>query len=307
MKVFLSWSGAKTKSHAVARALDEWLPTVLNAVEPWVSSRGLVAGLQWNQQLDKELDDTNFGIIVVTPWNQHSQWLNFEAGALSKRVGGLESRVAPLLIDFPNVAKLTGPLSGYQVVLPTRDGIHALVVSLNQALGEEARKFEALEKAFEVCWPALESTLEQINKDLPSEEDPSTAPSPQPTAADDTDMLSEILNAVRGLARSDARLTNELRKSASSKRDVTSAPEVRRGSIEKRGSVQQRRILLDLIKMGHPVVGVSGGDHGNYTIRTEHELQNDQEVEIANALDWDRYDIRSLHFRSDALEEEAAG
>jgi hypothetical protein len=52
------------------------------------------------------------------------------------------------------------------------------------------------------------------------EADPAAAPSPQPASTDDVDMLSEILNAVRGLARSDARLKSEIRQSTASKRDV---------------------------------------------------------------------------------------
>lgn len=299
MKVFLSWSGAKTKSHAVARALDEWIPTVLNAVEPWVSSRGLVAGLQWNQQLDKELDDTSFGIIVVTPWNQHSQWLNFEAGALSKRVGGLESRVAPLLIDFPNVAKLTGPLSGYQAVLPTKDGIRALVVSLNQALGDESRKFEALDRAFEVCWPALESKLKQINREHQSEEDPAAAPSPQPAAADDADMLSEILTAVRGLSRSDARLTSELRKSASAKSEIDALLGARRSVPNSPNGAVQRRIANHLRHMGVPVTTVKRGPNGDVTVKVDKGLSDDEEQAIVDALDWERFHINSLAFVPD--------
>lgn len=219
MKVFISWSGKDTKSHAVAMALDEWLPTVLNAAEPWVSTRGLTAGLQWNQQLDRELDDTHFGIIVVTPWNQHSQWLNFEAGALSKRVSGAETRVAPLLIDFPNMANLKGPLSSYQAVMPSKEGINELVVSINGAMGEEARGYKALNRSFEVCWPAFAKALEEIEKNYPEESDPSKVPNPQPKAVDDTDMLSEILSAVRSLSRTDARLTTAI--SESSKRSST--------------------------------------------------------------------------------------
>lgn len=51
LKVFISWSGAKTKSFAVAEALNAWLPTVINSVEPWISSEGR-SGLKWNQQLE---------------------------------------------------------------------------------------------------------------------------------------------------------------------------------------------------------------------------------------------------------------
>lgn len=254
-----------------------------------------MAGLQWNQQLDKELEDTSFGIIVVTPWNQHSQWLNFESGALSKRVGGSESRVAPLLIDFPNVAKLTGPLSGYQVVLPDKAGIHSLVVSLNQALGDESRTVEALGRAFEVCWPSLESKIRTINADLPSEQDPSAAPTPQPTAADDTDMLSEILTAVRGLARSDARLTHELRRSS----ERSSGQGSLRKAQDPDGGLQ-RRIINELFLLGVPVASVKRDADGHVTVRLPRPLTDEQEHDVVRGLDWGRFHISSLEFIVDS-------
>ncbi|MDD1477075.1 toll/interleukin-1 receptor domain-containing protein [Arthrobacter sp. H16F315] len=306
MKVFLSWSGEKTKSHAVAKALDDWLPTVLNAVEPWVSSRGLVAGLQWNQQLDKELDDTTFGIIVVTPWNQHSQWLNFEAGALSKRVGGAEARVAPLLVDFPNVAKLTGPLSSYQVVLPTNAGIHSLVVSINEALGDAARKFDALERAFDVCWPSLEAKLKKIDVDFPSEADPATAPSPLPAAADGDDMLSEILTAVRGLARSDARLRSEIRQNAANRPDPDRVPRTHGVVVDRPLGALTKRIAHEITTMGHRVEAIRRGPNGQVTVKLSQRLSDEQQKEVVDGLDWERLHINSLYFDEDDLGDESS-
>ena len=42
MKVFISWSG--TRSKALANALHKWLPMVLQYVEPWVSDSDIDAG-----------------------------------------------------------------------------------------------------------------------------------------------------------------------------------------------------------------------------------------------------------------------
>ncbi|MFJ6416523.1 toll/interleukin-1 receptor domain-containing protein [Paeniglutamicibacter sp. NPDC091659] len=210
MKVFISWSGSETKSLAVAKALHAWLPTVVNAIEPWISTEGLRAGLKWNQQLERELDDTSFGIIVVTPWNQGSQWLNFEAGALSKRVKGSDSRVAPLLIDFKKPTDLVGPMASYQATLPEQESMKSLLVSINEALGDDKRPHNLLEEAFRICWPSFEAKLAEINVQFPEEVDPAKAPHPSPIVADAGDAMAEILASVRELTRTNALLRNDV-------------------------------------------------------------------------------------------------
>lgn len=93
-KVFLSWSG--DASRAVAEALYTWLPVMLQRVKPFISSEDLRKGGRWNAELAVELEQTNFGIICLTPSNLNAPWILFEAGALSKVVE--ESQVAPLLV-----------------------------------------------------------------------------------------------------------------------------------------------------------------------------------------------------------------
>ena len=109
MKVFISWSGSK--SQHVAEALREWLPDVINSVEPFVSSEDIHAGARWQRELASQLDLSNFGIVCVTRENQAEPWLNFEAGALAKAVD--VSRLIPLAIDLkPSDVEL--PLGEFQ-------------------------------------------------------------------------------------------------------------------------------------------------------------------------------------------------
>ncbi len=67
MKVFVGWSGQL--SHSVALVLKEWLPAVVDNVEPWVSSEDIDKGTVWNAELKKALGEAQFGVICLTPDN----------------------------------------------------------------------------------------------------------------------------------------------------------------------------------------------------------------------------------------------
>ena len=80
MKVFISWSGET--SFEVAKILKEWIPCIIQDVEPYFSSEDIDKGARWSTDIAKELEEASFGILCVTRDNLQSQWLNFEAGAL---------------------------------------------------------------------------------------------------------------------------------------------------------------------------------------------------------------------------------
>jgi hypothetical protein len=60
MKVFISWSGEKSRE--VALALREWLPDVINRVEHFVSSKDIDPGRRWQSEVAGELASTSYGI-----------------------------------------------------------------------------------------------------------------------------------------------------------------------------------------------------------------------------------------------------
>jgi TIR domain len=182
MKVFISWSGDKSRS--VALALADWLPGVINVVEPFVSAKDIYAGSRWQFDIATQLDETNFGIVCVTRDNQLAPWLNFEAGALAKSVDS--SRVAPLAIDLkPSDVQL--PLGQFQAQPATKDGIEAIVRSLNGSCPSPLDETR-LSRAFATWWPQLEDQLREIEA--------TAVPSDAPIRSD-RELLEEILNTVR--------------------------------------------------------------------------------------------------------------
>ena len=60
-KVFITFSG--DRSLRVATALREWLPGVIQLVEPWVATRDIHAGGQWPKEVGARLSSANAGIL----------------------------------------------------------------------------------------------------------------------------------------------------------------------------------------------------------------------------------------------------
>lgn len=158
MKVFISWSG--TTSHRIALILRDWLLTVIHAIDPWVSSEDIKKGDRWSAQLAKQLDETSYGIICITPTNVQSPWLNFEAGALSRTIE--RSRVFPFLFGM-SPSELKGPLAQFQITTFDKEDVRKLVKSLNQALAPSKIPPDRLHRMFEISWPSLQIAINNID------------------------------------------------------------------------------------------------------------------------------------------------
>lgn len=161
MNVFISWSGET--SHHVAKVLRDWIPSVIQAVEPYVSSEDIDKGARWSSDIATELDKSSYGIICLTKKNIHAPWINFEAGALGKSVD--KSKVSPFLFRM-NPSDVNGPLLQYQSTRHEKDDIYKLMTSINTSCGEHALDNERLSKIFEVWWPNLEKNLEDIPQEV---------------------------------------------------------------------------------------------------------------------------------------------
>jgi hypothetical protein len=163
MRLFISWSG--DRSRALARAMHTWLPLVLGYVDPWMSATDIGAGERWAQTLARQLADTHFGIVCVSPENINSSWLLFESGALAK---SLEmSKVVPLLLNL-ELSDVSGPLAQFQAKKIDRDGMLEVVHSL-QSSAEAPISENRVATLFDALWPRLEKDLADIADDAPAQ------------------------------------------------------------------------------------------------------------------------------------------
>ncbi len=185
MKIFISWSGDRSK--IVAAALKSWLGDVFIDVQTWMSDHDINAGSRWSNDLDNELESTNFGILCLTPENLSSAWLLFEAGSLAKIVKN--SRVVPYRLTVSET-DVEYPLAQFQGVDADKAGTQKLLQSIND-VREAKLENDRLERLFEIWWPSLERQLQSI----PLTQGASTPQRP------DRALLEEILNLVRPLTR----------------------------------------------------------------------------------------------------------
>jgi TIR domain len=153
MRVFISWSGEPSRS--VAQALRDWLPIVVQHVEPWMSDEDIESGGRWNDQIAAELEAAAFEIICLTSSNLNRPWLLFEAGALAKRFNA--ARVVPLLIDL-KPADVAMPLASFQGRPLSQDGMLRLVTDMNAAR-EQPLPDQKIGQLFRAMWPVLEAQV----------------------------------------------------------------------------------------------------------------------------------------------------
>lgn len=156
MQIFISWSG--TYSKQVALVLRDWLPLVLQNVEPWVSSEDIAKGDRWSKELEQALRKSAFGIICVNAENANEPWLNFEAGAMSNAFDSI--RVSPLISGI-KPDDLPGTLAQFQCTQIERDDIRRLIISINQSSPSPVA-VERVNRNFDLSWPGFSEQLAKL-------------------------------------------------------------------------------------------------------------------------------------------------
>jgi hypothetical protein len=195
MKIFISWSGERSK--ILALALKYWIENLFQNVEAFMSKSDIEPGIRWGEKLNEELEVSNFGIVCLTPENLNSQWILFESGALSKQVK--IAHVIPMLFQL-KPADLSGPLSQFQCLSIDENGARELSKTINNKL-EKPLTAEKLEEAFLVWWDKLLLKLNDI---------PATSDKPLPDKRPERELIEEILEYTRNQTLKEAAI-NRLR------------------------------------------------------------------------------------------------
>jgi hypothetical protein len=252
LKIFISWSGDLSK--AITRVIRVWLPKLFDHVDPWMSDVDIQAGTRGLQLIEERLNESSFGIIVVTTENQDKTWINFEAGALSKRFAGSSSYVVPILVNFDDFYQVTGPIRQFQGVMLTKDGMRDLLQSICNVAGAD---WPMVEARFEWSWPEFEAAVDEAKK----------AAGEQPPAPDvsDTALLEEILRRMSAIERASTTTqsapvtTRTYELSSSSKRSAISDEE-RKSIVRilKRNGIEYERVRISHRFGDNPMVTAFG-------------------------------------------------
>ena len=196
MRIFLSWSGDRSKY--LAKCFKEWLPNVLQYVEPYMSEKDIKLGERWGKSIEENLRSNDFGLVFITPENIDAPWINFEAGALSK---SLQSRLVPILYDTQVTILNNGPLKQFQSSKEvSKESIKQLVLDINEFAEEtEHLKEERLESAFEKWWSDLDEQLKAI---------PEISQNSEQEVPSDEKILNVILHEIQSLKDSNRNPNN---------------------------------------------------------------------------------------------------
>jgi Rho termination factor, N-terminal domain/TIR domain len=189
VQIFISWS--KRASNDLASALRNWLPEVIQRLEPWMSSEDISKGQRWGVEVAQRLDATSQGIVCVTRDNIREPWLNFEAGALAKSLQG--SKVHPVLLGVATT-EITGPIAQFQATIATdKEDMLQLVRSLNEACDKPLDEIQ-LERAFSRTWEEFLGDVVDIDRGVNQ--------SKAKPKREVSDMVAEILERTREIQRS---------------------------------------------------------------------------------------------------------
>lgn len=188
MDVFISWSKQTSKDFALL--LKQWLPEVIQQIEPWISTEDIDKGQRWAAEIGAKLGELHQGILCITAENVDEPWLLFEAGALAKSMD--DARVRPVLLGL-QPSDIKGLLAQFEATIAT-DGpdMRKLISSLN-AVCPRPLEPDRLNRAFELTWADYMTRLHAVTS--------ASVETQAPPRRSGEDMLGEVLERVREVQR----------------------------------------------------------------------------------------------------------
>lgn len=187
MKVFISWSGHL--SQKIGETIKDWLPAVLQTVKPYFTPSDIEKGSRWSADIAKELEQSKVGIFIFTKDNLESQWMIFEAGAISKTLDS--SKVCPILFGIDN-SDFKGPLTQFQTSQFNKTDFKKLIRTINNNLGDSRLEDKVLDEVFDMWWTKLEVKIVKL---LDDNKVSNTA------LRNDREILEEVLSLTRITAK----------------------------------------------------------------------------------------------------------
>ena len=172
MNIFLCWSGDRglRLAQALRAYLPKFIPGLLENSEDrnlFVSS-DIAKGSRWFDEVEKELDKADAGLVCVTREALQSGWILFEAGALARAVRKNEAHRAAhgsTLYTYllgVQADELRGPLAEFQSTRFERDDTKKLCAAIVGSMGQNGPPRENWEKAFDENWMKFYDEVKRI-------------------------------------------------------------------------------------------------------------------------------------------------
>ena len=129
--------------------------------KPYVSAENIDKGERWSIDIAKQLEETNYGLVCVTPDNINAPWILFESGALSKSIQN--SRVSPIMFGLEPSDFTKSPVLQFQLTRFAEDEILKLLNSINNSGPEPERvSQDVLKKSFSRAWAELSASVASV-------------------------------------------------------------------------------------------------------------------------------------------------
>lgn len=251
MGTFISWSGPECKE--IAHVVKEFVSDVLGVDDVFMSDSDIAAGARSLNIIEEALDNARTALVLVTAESQRRPWLNFEAGAISAKLG--KPRVVPILLNL-GPSDLIQPLGQFQAIEYNDEGkMRDLLAGLNLIRPGGPVRAKTIDIAFESRWEDFVASV-----DLEVAKLASPAGGPELNEAEKLDevllTLRQLLNGSRVQPRSSP---------------LNAPPRRSRGASEYRAAAIQAKIetlVPDLQALGF----FDDGRRITFRLRTDAEL-----------------------------------